>query len=47
MTADPMLPGGEKPGKRPDSKPFNFEDAPQDPSRQDPSGKGDGKPSGK
>jgi hypothetical protein len=42
MTADPMLPGGEKPGKRPDSKPFNFDDASQDPSR-----KGDGKPSGK
>jgi hypothetical protein len=52
MTADPMLPGGEKPGKRPDSKPFNFQDAPQgpasqDPARQDPSRKGDGKPSGK
>ena len=29
MEADPMLPGGEKPAKRPGSgKPFNFEDAP-------------------
>ena len=29
MDADPMLPGGGKPGKRPGSgKPFNFEDAP-------------------
>lgn len=29
MEPDPMLPGGEKPGKRPGSgKPFNFEDAP-------------------
>lgn len=47
MTADPMLPGGEKPGKRPDAKPFNFEDGPQGTAPQDPARKGDGKPSGK
>jgi len=46
MTADPMLPGGEKPGKRPDSKPFNFDDKPQDAPTDTPR-KGDGKPSGK
>lgn len=42
MQPDPMLPGGEKPGKRPDGRPFNFDNTPDDPAR-----KGDGKPSGK
>jgi hypothetical protein len=42
MQADPMLPGGEKPGKKPNGKPFNFEDPGDDAGR-----KGDGKPSGK
>ena len=42
MQPDPMLPGGEKPGKRPDGRPFNFDNTSDDPTR-----KGDGKPSGK
>ena len=42
MQPDPMLPGGETPGKRPDGRPFNFDKTPDDPAR-----KGDGKPSGK
>ena len=42
MQPDPMLPGGEKPGKKPSGRPFNFEDPKDDPSRV-----GDGKPSGK
>ena len=42
MQPDPMLPGGETPGKRPDGRPFNFDNTPDDPAR-----KGDGKPSGK
>ena len=42
MQPDPMLPGGEKPGKRPDGRPFNFDNTADDPTR-----KGDGKPSGK
>ncbi|MEI6475982.1 MAG: hypothetical protein WCO75_11370, partial [Planctomycetota bacterium] len=42
MQPDPMLPGGEKPSKRPDGRPFNFDNTPDDPAR-----KGDGKPSGK
>ena len=42
MQPDPMLPGGEKPGKKPSGRPFNFEEPKDDPSRV-----GDGKPSGK
>ena len=42
MQPDPMLPGGDKPGKKPSGRPFNFEDVPDDPAR-----KGDGKPSGR
>ena len=42
MQPDPMLPGGETPGKRPDGRPFNFDKTADDPAR-----KGDGKPSGK
>lgn len=42
---DPMLPGGETPGKRPSNdKPFNFDD-PAPPAGANPNG--DGKPSGK
>lgn len=42
---DPMLPGGETPGKRPSNdKPFNFDDPPP-PAGTSPNG--DGKPSGK
>ncbi len=41
MEADPMLPGGEKPAKKPSDRPFNFEE------KDDPARKGDGKPSGK
>ena len=42
---DPMLPGGDTPGKRPSNdKPFNF-DGPAPPAGTNPNG--DGKPSGK
>lgn len=42
---DPMLPGGDAPGKRPSNdKPFNFDD-PAPPAGTNPNG--DGKPSGK
>lgn len=41
MEPDPMLPGGEKPAKKPSDRPFNFEE------KDDPARKGDGKPSGK
>lgn len=41
MDPDPMLPGGEKPAKKPSDRPFNFEE------KDDPARKGDGKPSGK
>jgi hypothetical protein len=46
MEPDPMLPGGERPGKRPAGKPFNFEDAPRDGAGGTPP-PADGKPSGR